>query len=960
MSILFALAALVIAILAWRRDGPSVALLERIQRLEQQVAILRRAARPVETPAALPDVEEAPRDLSPARPEGPPPAVAASAPAAVPPAALSPRPAAPTPPRAPLLPPIDWERWLGVRGAAVLGGIVLAMAGLYLFRYTIEHDLISPATRVAMGLCAGVASLAVAEWKLRDRYAGTADALAGAGFAILYASLWAARARYGLLGTGTAFAAMACVTAACTGLSARHSSLLIAALGLAGGFATPLLVASQADHPVGLFGYLLVLDLALLLLAERRGWPALGLVSLVATTLYQISWIGSRMGPEQIWLGLGILGAFAVAFPLVGRGAGSRTRSLTEAGAVLVPFAMTFYLASGVRFGVHLWSVAALLALLSAAASFVARRERAPLLASAAAAAAVAVVAAWCATRILDPPLAIELAVIACGLAAVFHVFCERDPETGGTAGFVAGLGFLAVAVLGVNRAAPFLLEPWLAAWVVLGAILVRQGTFGDRGWLQVAAAIGLGLGFLHTSVTDEAPALLIVCAFAVALLFQGAAVLQRRAGRPAADHAAALFALFGAAPLLVPRFLRDVSWTMHLDAALVHGLLAGIAARRLGRGAWTLAAVATVAGIHTVWTDGHFGPLAQDARAGVFGLQLVSALLFALFPFLAGGRYERDAAACWASALALPAWFPSLYELWERRFGDAAIGLLPLALGAVAFGAALFVRARWPAEDPLRRRMLVWQLAVALGFFTAAIPIQLEHEWITIAWSLEALALVWLWRRFDHPGLKLAALGLFGAVAIRLVANPAVFEYQERGWPVLNWLLYTYLVPAASLLAASRWLAQSELPRLRSAERDLYPAGVPVGAVLTGVAGLVVIFVWINLTVFDAFGADRMLRLDLSRTPARDLTLSFAWAAYGVLLLAAGVWRRLRPLRWASLALVLLTVGKVFLYDLGELRDLYRVASLFGLAVSLIGVSLAYQRFVPADDPAPESHGSA
>jgi uncharacterized membrane protein len=41
------------------------------------------------------------------------------------------------------------------------------------------------------------------------------------------------------------------------------------------------------------------------------------------------------------------------------------------------------------------------------------------------------------------------------------------------------------------------------------------------------------------------------------------------------------------------------------------------------------------------------------------------------------------------------------------------------------------------------------------------------------------------------------------------------------------------------------------------------------------------------------------------------------------------------------------LTIGKVFLYDLGQLRDLYRVASLVGLAVSLILVSLAYQRFV-------------
>ena len=43
-------------------------------------------------------------------------------------------------------------------------------------------------------------------------------------------------------------------------------------------------------------------------------------------------------------------------------------------------------------------------------------------------------------------------------------------------------------------------------------------------------------------------------------------------------------------------------------------------------------------------------------------------------------------------------------------------------------------------------------------------------------------------------------------------------------------------------------------------------------------------------------------------------------------------------------------------LYDLGELEDLYRVASLLGLAVSLIVVSVAYQRFVVHS--APEESG--
>ena len=54
-----------------------------------------------------------------------------------------------------------------------------------------------------------------------------------------------------------------------------------------------------------------------------------------------------------------------------------------------------------------------------------------------------------------------------------------------------------------------------------------------------------------------------------------------------------------------------------------------------------------------------------------------------------------------------------------------------------------------------------------------------------------------------------------------------------------------------------------------------------------------------------------------------------------------------LQSLRWLSLAFLMCTIGKVFLYDLGNLRDLYRVFSLVGLALSLLLVSFLYQRFV-------------
>jgi uncharacterized membrane protein len=39
--------------------------------------------------------------------------------------------------------------------------------------------------------------------------------------------------------------------------------------------------------------------------------------------------------------------------------------------------------------------------------------------------------------------------------------------------------------------------------------------------------------------------------------------------------------------------------------------------------------------------------------------------------------------------------------------------------------------------------------------------------------------------------------------------------------------------------------------------------------------------------------------------------------------------------------------VAKVILYDLGELEGLYRVASMTGLAFSLLAVSLLYQKVV-------------
>jgi uncharacterized membrane protein len=256
LLILFSFLAVVPAAIALRRSRATKKLVARIDALEREVRALRlgsvapppepppvATAAPIETPVETPIAAAEPALPAP-EPIAPPETI---------------RPAGALPPPAELwarVPTIDWERLFGVRAAAVLGGIALALAGLLFFKYSIEHGLIPPWLRVVIGTVVGVGCISAAEITLRRTYAGTANALAGAGIVVLYAAFWAASARYGLVPMGAGFVLMIAVTAAGCMLAARHASLEIALLGLAGGFATPLLLSTGADRPIGLFGYI--------------------------------------------------------------------------------------------------------------------------------------------------------------------------------------------------------------------------------------------------------------------------------------------------------------------------------------------------------------------------------------------------------------------------------------------------------------------------------------------------------------------------------------------------------------------------------------------------------------------------------------------------------------------------------------------------------------------------------
>ena len=172
-----------------------------------------------------------------------------------------------------------------------------------------------------------------------------------------------------------------------------------------------------------------------------------------------------------------------------------------------------------------------------------------------------------------------------------------------------------------------------------------------------------------------------------------------------------------------------------------------------------------------------------------------------------------------------------------------------------------------------------------------------------------------------------------------RLALNPAVFVYQPRGsLRILNWYLYAYVTCGVAMLLASRWLSGTS--------NRIHP-GLPRTSSLLPTAAVVLFFIVLNIEVADFYATGREVTFRFGVSLAQDLTYTICWLVFGLGLLTAGIYLHNQSGRIAAVALMGVTTLKAFLYDLGSLDGLLRVGSLVGLAVSLLVVALAIQKFV-------------
>lgn len=757
------------------------------------------------------------------------------------------------------------------------------------------------------------------------------------------------------------------------GRGAKEITFSAAALPLvAYGFAFFFLSFPEIGARVGLlYSFVLAATLCLFAIAWVEPLPVLVVAAAAGVALTQVCWFPENftpaLAPTAMGVCLGFGALFLVAY-LAARRYGRSAKAITWS-AVALPFVAfgfaLFFLGSpevsarpGLLFAFVFVADAMLLAIAWS-------DEELPQLHLVAGAAVFVLLAAWTGGRLTAPllPWALAFYLLHAVLHTAFPLLLERRRPAAAPAWWSQLFPPMALLLMLLPL---FKLESlsiifWpcvLLVDLIAIALAVITASVAAVAVVLVLTLIATGVWIFHVPVTLAATGsmLFVIGGFAV-LFFAAGLFLARKFGDRLAGATGAqkLPGFLGDPRTQIPAFsallpfLLLIMMTARLslpNPSAVFGLALLLVVLVLGLAAileleWLPAcALAGVAGLEYSWRARHF---AVESASVPLAWYLGFYAIFAAFPFLFRRRFLPRIGPWAVAAAGGVVQFPLVYRLMQAAWPTAFPGVLP-ALFALAPLASLVVILRSTiANERARLNQLALFGGVALLFITLVFPIQFERQWLTLGWGLEGAALLWLFHRVPHHGLRAVGTVLLCTAFARLALNPAVLEYHARSaTAIFNWYLYGYGVVTACLFTGAVLLAP---PRERVLGVDAPP--------LLNTLGTVLAFLLVNLEVADFFSApgQRVLTFQFSGNFARDMSYTIAWALFALGLLLMSIWKNTRAGRYAAIALLSVALLKLFFHDLARLDALYRVGALFAVAVIATLASFAYQRFLPANE---------
>ena len=855
----------------------------RLDVIERRLALFeQRLTGQAPAPVA---VAPAPAPPPPPAPQ-PAPSSAAKAeeriPKSVPP--ITPAPAA-APAAQPARPSAGFEEKFGTRWVVYIGGLALALGGIFLVKYSIEQGLLGPGMRIFLGGLLAAGLIAAGEWMRRQEnrsgIAGISPAhipsiLTAAGTTVAYATVFAGYALYGFFGPALAFLLLGFVALATLAASLLHGPAL-AGLGLVGAYITPLLVSTGKPNYWALYLYLAVVTGAAFGLARIRLWRWLAVTAIALNALWILPGIDSLQTDILVPHALHA----AVGFALVA--------ALIVSGFLYGPPAETGRIetVSSAALGVYLLAVTLLVlatrhdpvafltfSLLTFATIAIASRSDAAVAAVPAAVIVVALVM-WHWAVPFDYNTLVAPNLVISGITA------NPNPALVGwhlALGAAFALAFGAAGFLAQARtASPVIAMLWAASAVIAPIVILMAVYYRVAG--------------LERSIPFAALALLlaVLCGYAVEYLNKRPAKLGQAA-------AGAIFAVGGIAALALALTLAmEKGWLTIALALMAPGIAWVERQRPLPALRWTAAVVVAMVVARIMWEPRIVG--SEVGTTPIFNWLLwgygVPALSFWIAGYLLRQRADD-----------IPA-----------RMADSAAILFTVLAAFLQIRHYITGGNIYRASTELTEVAL--QICVGLAFVIGLERVRERTQ--NIVHNVGALII---------GGLTLAAI-VFGVV----LGNNPMLPFARGlnvGGLFFNVLLLAYGLPAA--LAAA----------LALMTRTTRPQGYRAVAAVTAVT-LALLYLTLQVARFYQGPFVHMSGV----SDAEQYTYSAVWLIFGVALLVVGFLLRSQPVRYCSAAVVVVTIGKVFLFDMAGLTGVFRALSFIGLGLVLVGIGLLYQRLL-------------
>ena len=184
---------------------------------------------------------------------------------------------------------LDLEKFIGENLINKIG-IAITVIGVAIgAKYSIEHNLINPLTRIILGYLAGIALLGFGI-KLKKNYESYSAVLVSGAMTILYFITYLAYSLYGLIPQGMAFGLMVGFTAFTVVAALNYNKQIIAQIGLVGAYAVPFLLSEGSGQVAVLFSYVAIINIGILVIAFKKYWKPLYYSSFGLTWLLYVSW----------------------------------------------------------------------------------------------------------------------------------------------------------------------------------------------------------------------------------------------------------------------------------------------------------------------------------------------------------------------------------------------------------------------------------------------------------------------------------------------------------------------------------------------------------------------------------------------------------------------------------------------------------------------------------------------